>query len=318
MASDRCHDRHSLLKQTWYFGSRTFQCLAALKLKNIIEEREMPNKIERFTQRARRVLSLAQESAERLEHDSIRSEHLLLGLAREEGGVASRVLLTLDITAQKIEDAIGHLVDAPSTEIQGQLDLSAGTKQTLELAVDEARRLGHHYIGTEHLLLGLVRMNEGVANQVLQYLGTGADEIRQQVRRVLQESPVASPRPAPRPAAFAASRAPRPAPGEQHRILDMIDAGTVTPEQGIALMQATAPQFLLQFPTTNVRGHQVRLIVTHPTDTTVKTEVTLNIEEVQNMLQALLQLLFTNQTGKVYEHEGDLNIEIHVEQADDA
>jgi ATP-dependent Clp protease ATP-binding subunit ClpC len=150
----------------------------------------VPNKMERFTQRARRVLSLAQEEAERLQHSQIGTEHLLLGLMREEGGVAGRVLRDLGLDPRRVEDLVVRLTDANERTASGALDLSPGTKKVLELAVDEARRMGHHYIGTEHLLLGLVRQQDGVAIDVLRRLGVSAEEVRRQTRRVLQESPV--------------------------------------------------------------------------------------------------------------------------------
>lgn len=152
----------------------------------------MPNKMERFTQRARRVLSLAQEEAERLQHGQIGTEHLLLGLMREEGGVAGRVLRDLGLEARKVEELVQRLTDSEERTQVTALDLSAHTKKVLELAVDEARRMGHHYIGTEHLLLGLVRQQEGTAIDVLRRLGISPEEVRRQTRKVLQESPLQS------------------------------------------------------------------------------------------------------------------------------
>jgi ATP-dependent Clp protease ATP-binding subunit ClpC len=150
----------------------------------------VPNKMERFTQRARRVLSLAQEEAERLQHNHIGTEHLLLGLMREDGGVAGRVLRELGLEQRRVEELVERMTRATTRPANSQLDLSPGTKRVLELAVDEARRMGHHYIGTEHLLLGLVRQSEGVAIDVLRRLGVSPEEVRRQTRRVLQESPV--------------------------------------------------------------------------------------------------------------------------------
>ncbi len=153
----------------------------------------MPNKMERFTQRARRVLSLAQEEAERLQHSYIGTEHLLLGLMREEGGVAGRVLRDLGLDQRRVEDLVERMTRAGQRSGNARLDLSPGTKKVLELAVDEARRMGHHYIGTEHLLLGLVRQSEGIAIEVLKRLNVSPEEVRRQTRRVLQESPVQRP-----------------------------------------------------------------------------------------------------------------------------
>jgi ATP-dependent Clp protease ATP-binding subunit ClpC len=151
------------------------------------------NKMERFTQRARRVLSLAQEEAERLQHSYIGTEHLLLGLMREEGGVAGRVLRDLGLDQRRVEELVERMTRAGQRSTATRLDLSPGTKKVLELAVDEARRMGHHYIGTEHLLLGLVRQSEGIAIDVLKRLNVSPEEVRRQTRRVLQESPVQPP-----------------------------------------------------------------------------------------------------------------------------
>src|SRR5258706_5400349 len=146
--------------------------------------------MERFTQRARRVLSLAQEEAERLQHSYIGTEHLLLGLMREEGGVAGRVLRDLGLDPHRVEELVERMTRAGQRTATARLDLSPGTKKVLELAVDEARRMGHHYIGTEHLLLGLVRQSDGIAIDVLKRLNVSPEEVRRQTRRVLQESPV--------------------------------------------------------------------------------------------------------------------------------
>jgi ATP-dependent Clp protease ATP-binding subunit ClpC len=150
--------------------------------------------MERFTQRARRVLSLAHQEAERMRHNYIGTEHLLLGLIREEGGVAGRVLRELGLEADRVQEVVERLT-GPGQNRGGKLDLAPGTQQVLELAVDEARRMGHHYIGTEHLLLGLVRYGEGVALDVLRKLGVTPEQIRRQTRRVLQESSAANTRP---------------------------------------------------------------------------------------------------------------------------
>jgi ATP-dependent Clp protease ATP-binding subunit ClpC len=147
--------------------------------------------MERFTQRARRVLSLAHQEAERMRHNYIGTEHLLLGLIREEGGVAGRVLRELGLEANRVQEIVERLT-APGEYHGGKLDLSPGTQQVLEYAVEEARRMGHHYIGTEHILLGMVRYGEGVAMDVLRKLGISPEQIRRQTRRVLQESNAAN------------------------------------------------------------------------------------------------------------------------------
>jgi ATP-dependent Clp protease ATP-binding subunit ClpC len=156
--------------------------------------------MERFTQRARRVLSLAQEEAERMQHSHIGTEHLLLGLMREEGGVAGKVLREMGLEADHVEQVIERLTLANKQSGITRMDLAPATKKVLELAVDEARRMGHHYIGTEHLLLGLARTNDGVAVEVLRELKISPDEIRRHTRRVLQENPLQTTRRAAEPA----------------------------------------------------------------------------------------------------------------------
>ncbi|MCA9950106.1 MAG: ATP-dependent Clp protease ATP-binding subunit [Anaerolineales bacterium] len=146
---------------------------------------------ERFTQRARRVLSLAQEEAERLNHSYIGSEHVLIGLLREEGGVAGRVLRELGLDAARVQAMVERLSGGPGTRTPfTKTELSPSTKRILELAVEEAKRMGQHYISTEHLLLGLARQNEGLAIDVLRKFGISPEQIRRQTRRMLKESPV--------------------------------------------------------------------------------------------------------------------------------
>ena len=151
--------------------------------------------MERFTQRARRVLSLAHQEAERARNNYIGTEHLLLGLMDEEGGVAGRVLRELGMTSDRVREVINRVSSSSSAFDANRVELASDTQQVLEHAVEEARRLGHHYIGTEHILLGLVRV-EGTAMEVLRRLGVTADQIRRQTRRVLNESASASPTPA--------------------------------------------------------------------------------------------------------------------------
>ncbi|HZW04350.1 MAG TPA: Clp protease N-terminal domain-containing protein, partial [Anaerolineaceae bacterium] len=148
--------------------------------------------MERFTQRARRVLSLAHQEAERMRQETISTEHLLLGLIQEEGGVAGRVLRDLGLEPERVQEMVERLSGYGQYR-GGKIDLSPGVQQVLEYAIEEARRMGHHYIGTEHLLLGLVRSSEGRAMDVLRKLGVTPEQIRRQTRRVLQESSSSAP-----------------------------------------------------------------------------------------------------------------------------
>ena len=131
----------------------------------------MADRFDKFTERARRVLTLAQEEAQRFNHNYIGTEHLLLGLVRENDGVAAKVLGNLGVELGKVRSAVEVHHRARRRAVLGEIGLTPRAKKVIELAVDEARRLNHHYIGTEHLLLGLVREGEGIAAGVLESLG---------------------------------------------------------------------------------------------------------------------------------------------------
>ncbi|MBM3145947.1 MAG: ATP-dependent Clp protease ATP-binding subunit [Chloroflexi bacterium] len=143
--------------------------------------------MERFTQRARRVLSLAHQEAERMRHSYIGTEHLLLGLMLEDGGVAGRVLRELGLEFDRVRYLIERMVGLGEYRTR-RPTLSPGTQKVLELAVDQARQLGHHYIGVEHLLLGMIEYNEGVAIDALTQLGVTPEQVRRQTQRILKET----------------------------------------------------------------------------------------------------------------------------------
>jgi len=140
----------------------------------------------RFTERARKVIVLAKEEARRFNHDYIGTEHLLLGLIREGEGVAAAVLQKLGLSLESIRLETEKLVQpGPATQIQGDVPFTPRSKKSLELAAEEARSLGHNYIGTEHLLLGLIREGEGVASQVLLNLGLDLNRVRSEIMELL-------------------------------------------------------------------------------------------------------------------------------------
>ncbi len=140
----------------------------------------------RFTERARKVIILAKEEARRFNHDYIGTEHILLGLIREGEGVAAAVLQKLDVSLENIRLEIEKLVQpGPTTQIIGDIPFTPRAKKALELAAEEARSLGHNYIGTEHLLLGLIREGEGIASQVLLNLGMDLNSVRNEVMGLL-------------------------------------------------------------------------------------------------------------------------------------
>jgi ATP-dependent Clp protease ATP-binding subunit ClpC len=140
---------------------------------------------ERFTERARQVVVLAQEEARTLKHNYIGTEHILLGLLREEEGLAARVLESLDITTERVRSQVVRIVGSGEEVTSGQIPFTPRAKKVLELALREALSLGHNYIGTEHILLGLVRENEGVAARILLDFDADSDKIRNEVIRML-------------------------------------------------------------------------------------------------------------------------------------
>jgi len=151
----------------------------------------MAEKFDKFTDRARRVLTLAQEEAQRFNHNYIGTEHLLLGLVREGEGVAAKVLSNMGVQLPRVRSAVEFIIGRGETMIMGEIGLTPRAKKVIELAVDEARRLNHHYIGTEHLLLGLVREGEGIAAGVLESLGVNLEKVRAQVMQVVSQSATA-------------------------------------------------------------------------------------------------------------------------------
>ena len=142
---------------------------------------------ERFTDRARRVLVLAQEEARLLNHNFIGTEHILLGLIHEGEGVAAKALESLGISLEGVREKVEETIGPAGSSTTGSPPFTPRAKKVLELSLREALQLGHNYIGTEHMLLGLVREGEGVAAQVLTGLGADLNGARDQVIRLLDE-----------------------------------------------------------------------------------------------------------------------------------
>jgi ATP-dependent Clp protease ATP-binding subunit ClpC len=181
---------------------------------------------ERFTERARQVVVLAQDEARALKHNYIGTEHILLGLLREEEGLAARVLESLDITVEEVRAQVARIVGQGDEVTTGQIPFTPRAKKVLELALREALSLGHNYIGTEHILLGLVRENEGVAARILLDFDADAEMVRNEVirwlegpgRRPSDVSPVLS------------SRSMRSRPTTERRVLDFGRSFVTLPE----------------------------------------------------------------------------------------
>jgi excisionase family DNA binding protein len=159
--------------------------LAQLFRRLFPEERD---RFDRFTNRARKALSLATEEAQKLQHNYVGTEHLLLGLLREGGGVAALALHNLGIELQQARHLTEQIIGiGKEAVIGGQPGLTPRAKHTIELAVEEANSLGHHYLGTEHLLLGIIREGEGVACKIIETMGVARDAVRAEVIRMIGE-----------------------------------------------------------------------------------------------------------------------------------
>ena len=174
----------------------TFYVACKRHLKQYKGEMAMANpgdRFDRFTQRARNVLTLAQEEAQRLRHNYIGTEHLLLGLVREGNGLAAGVLMEMGVDLREIRNRIEAIIGRGDRIVLGEIGLTPRAKKVIELAVDEARRLNHHYVGTEHLLLGLIREGDGIGADVLKGLGVDLNSVRLEVMRAIAHLPTKGP-----------------------------------------------------------------------------------------------------------------------------
>ena len=172
---------------------------------------------ERFTDRARRVVVLAQDEARLLDHNYIGTEHLLLGLLQEGQGVAARALEALGVDLAGVRSRVQEIIGRGQHEQTGHIPFTPRAKTVLELSLREALDLGHEYIGTEHILLGLVREGQGVAAQVLVALGAGEDQVREKVTELVGRP---GPRPAGQPGGMRVTGSPLPI----HEIVTRLDA----------------------------------------------------------------------------------------------
>ena len=148
----------------------------------------MASRFEKFSESARKVLSLAQEEAQQFNHNYIGTEHILLGLVREQECVAAKVLVNLSVQLNKVRSAVEFIIGRGERTASGEIGLTPRAKKVIELSVDEARRLNHQYIGTEHLLIGLLREGDGVAAGVLESLGVNLEKARAETTRLLSQS----------------------------------------------------------------------------------------------------------------------------------
>lgn len=140
-----------------------------------------------FTKRARHVLTLSQEEAQHFQHNYIGTEHLLLGLIRERGGLAFQVLNNLGLEVDRVRDAVVSIIGRGERTLPGEIGLTPRAKKVIEFAMEEARGFAHHFIGTEHILLGLIREGDGIAAGVLESLGLRLQQVRTETLRLLRE-----------------------------------------------------------------------------------------------------------------------------------
>jgi len=220
--------------------------------------------MELFTQRARQILAVARQEAEQLEHGYVGSEHLLLALMRDESGVPSQVLRrNLRLDYDRVRDMVEQMSYSADRVTGSRMDLSSDAKRVIELAINEANRMRQEYVGTEHLLLGLVRQPEGVAISILKRLGVSAEEVRQNTRRVLQE------------AASIALRT------TSTQTMQTLQAARVAPPD------LDAARYL-------------RVVFTNPQDERVQVELRVTVAQAKEGMMAFAKALSKNQTGKVY------------------
>ncbi|MBZ0279319.1 MAG: hypothetical protein K8L97_01180 [Anaerolineae bacterium] len=311
----------------------------------------MPNKMERFTARARRILSLAQQEAEASKHGAIDAQHMLLALMREDGGIASRVLRDLGIEITRLEKLVVELTPSQSSASKAGIDLSPSTKRILELAVDEARRMGHQFIGTEHLLLGFARLPEGGAIDILKRLGISPEEVRRQTRLVLQESPVEptapqeSPLQPPPVSEVVPTKSERE--GEEvipgsvtpsasymflmlqtllSQIVKMVSEEQLTTSQAKDLFQSLQPQILpeseyqrIQAAATQLgqlEGRHVRITLADKTSDAVQVEVEIPLKQLVPALDSLMNAILNNKNNWLFTDETDPKnrLEIRIEE----
>ncbi len=308
----------------------------------------MPNnKMERFTQRARRVLSLAQKEAERLHHKAIDTEHMLMGIMREEHGIGSRVLRDLGLELPRLQAVVEELTDSNVASNPTVPELSPAIKRILELSVDEARRIGqaqglqHYVIDTEHLLLALVRHSEGIAIEALTRFGVTPEDIRRQTRRVLQGSFSQSNQ----PPAMTAELARRPEREVQYigagsmylmetlmkKMLDMVGDGKLTVEQVNEMLATLQPGLKLNTgmqawlaSLVNQKEQQdkrhVRVVVMNQETQEEMFTLTMSLFEGLEKLDQLLLATVPDNQLKSVAFESDtspIRVEVHVENDKD-
>ncbi len=152
------------------------------------QRRKGLNRFDQFTERARRVLTTAQEEATALNHNYIGTEHILLGLLRDSDGLAARALTAFGVNADEMRSTLVQTIGRGPTQVSGEIGLTPRSKKAIEFAIEEGRRMNHSYVGTEHILLGLLREGDGVAARMLGAKGVSLDQARSEVLKLLMKS----------------------------------------------------------------------------------------------------------------------------------
>jgi hypothetical protein len=282
------------------------------------------NRMERFTNRARRALSLAQEETVSLQHGSIDTEHLLLGLVREEGGVAGTVLRELGLNRKQVEELVKELSAASKTEVSSP-ELSTGAKRALEKAVDQARKMGHNYIGTEHLLLALLEQKNCTAMTILDRLGITAQQVRQYTMTKLEANEDDQPR--------SSTPFTYPMMDERIKVLNMVNEGKITALEGAELLKALQIT-AVPIPTFPVRGWTQTIIPagSTPMDKNQKRILRMVVrkgDETQFELRhpvwqlhgdyaIFLQRFYSGELGKIMDLKADdKTIDLYIDEGED-
>lgn len=299
----------------------------------------MPNnKMERFTRRARRVLAFAEEEAERLQHNTIGTEHLLLGILHESHGIGSRVLRDFAIESDRLQTVIQELTASKADTASAIRELSPETKRVVELSVDEARRLGKYFIDTEHLLLALVNQSESVAIDALKRLGITAEAIRKHIYDILEgHFSLLTPSSA-NPLEFDQVF---PAPQKRverlntstyevlqnvlMKILDMIATGKLPTAQGIELFNALTPDLKLApiqqaemishlFEQKTIQDYTVRLTEVDSKGVKQHSETTLPLANVLHEIDRFLAMSLGEADKPLIYQLGDTSLELRIEK----
>lgn len=285
------------------------------------------NRLERFTKRAQRALSLAQEATVKLQHSAIDTEHLLLGLMQEEAGVAGTVLRELGLNRKQVEELVKELSAASSGETATP-NLSSGVKRALEKAVAQANKLGHHYVGTEHLLLGLLEQKNSMAMTILDRLGITDQQVRQYTITKLEHIENDEPRPLGIPMAE-----------ERRRVLDMVDEGKITALEGAELLKnlqvavvtypfttitppfqtMTSPMFRFAGSTSieKIQNRVLRMVVRKGDET--QFELRHPMRDLHLDYVIFLQRLYSGEVGKIMDlkADDDKTIDVFIDKGED-